>query len=133
MSKRANKKNANKRKGPKPEEFIPYTERKLPDGTRMFKIFADQTDEDAENAAKAARYLLRFIDWHMVEAILFENQDENGNPDGAGVMMYCKDDEKGDMLFTITTQYANKKAEDDEEIRDENVSHNEAETETNKD
>ena len=32
MSKRFNKKNANKKKG---SGFVPYTDRKLPDGTRM--------------------------------------------------------------------------------------------------
>lgn len=107
------------------------TDKKLPDGTRMYKIF-QQTDEEAKNAEQLARNLLRFIDIHMAECLLVEDHDEEGNVTGSGVVVYCKDDAKGDFIFTINSQYTNKddpcEEDDSEEVREKNVSLNEGET-----
>ena len=146
MSKRFNKKNANKKKG---SGFVPYTDRKLPDGTRMYKMFK-QTDEESHNSVEMARYLLRFMDYHMLDAITTEEKDNNGNIVGSLISVYCHDeDKKGDFIFTLGSQYITFKDEDErdeetdtkdpgdevaeetlseEDIREKNVSHNEGET-----
>ena len=113
------------------EKITPLTDKKLPDGTRMYKVFT-QTDEEADNAAKLARFLLRFIDRGMAECMLIEDRDDDDNVTGSGVVVYCKDDTKGDFIFTINSQYADKIDDSDEEtseVREKNVSLNEGETE----
>ena len=120
-----------KRKKKIEEKRIPLTDKKLPDGTRMYKIF-QQTDHEAANAAQLTRYLLRFIDHGMAECMLVEEHDENDNITGSGVVVYCKDEAKGDFIFTINSQYTNKddsrEEDDSEEVREKNVSLNEGET-----
>ena len=147
MSKRFNKKNTNKKKSKgrySLSGFVPYTDRKLPDGTRMYKMFK-QTDEESKQSVDMMRYLLRFMDYHMLDCITTEEKDNNGNVVGSLISVYCHDeDKKGDFIFTIASQYItfndseerkddeNTKEESVDEIREKNGSHNEVETEPNK-
>lgn len=110
---------AKKMKGTK---ITPPTDEKLPDGTRKYKMFKE-TDEESAEAVKMSRFLLRFIDRNMLDAMIIE-QDENDEK-SSQVAIYARDEDKGDFVFTINAAYISTSERDDEEIREEKLSLNE--------
>lgn len=80
------------------------TNQKLPDGTRKYKMF-NETDEESADAVALARYLLRFMDNNMLDALKYEEKDDEGNVTGSEVCIYTRDDERGDIIFTISSMY----------------------------
>jgi len=114
------------------------TAQKLPDGTRKYKMFR-QDDQTSADAVALARYLLRFMDKNMLDVLNHEDKDEDGNVTGSEIAIYTRDDERGDIIFTIAATYlssGDRKDESEEDgendIREKNVSLNEGETPNNK-
>lgn len=101
------------------------TKEKLPDGTRKYKMFKT-TDEESEEAIKMARFLLRLIDRNMLDAMTYVATDEEGNKKDAELLIYARDDDKGDFIFSISTAYVTK-----EDVREENDSLNEGSSNNN--
>lgn len=103
------------------------TAQKLPDGTRKYKMFKT-TDEESKESVDLSRLLLRHIDRNMLDAMTYQEKDKDGNILGSEMIIYTRDDDKGDIIFTIAATYLSKK---DDEIREENDSLNEGTTQQN--
>lgn len=115
---------SNKDRAQKVAEQKIFTEQKLPDGTRKYKMFK-QDDEKSAEAVQLSRFLLRHIDRQMLDAMTYEEKDEEGNVTGSEIVVYTRDDEKGDIIFTIAATYlAQEERKDEEEVREKNDSPN---------
>ena len=110
-------------------KVVDLPNQKLPDGTRKYKMFKI-SDEESKESVDLAKYLLRHIDQNMLDAMTYQEKDDDGNIVGSEIVVYTRDDAKGDIIFTIEATYLSKDVGEDE-IREKNDSLNEGNSTNN--